>query len=67
MRRTSATSNAGKLRELQAAAGPLIHLTPLPGLNTITPPEETGSHLRRECGAEGAVLLGLYGRSRPLR
>ena len=35
-----ATSNPGKLRDFAAAATPNITLTPLPNLNTITPPAE---------------------------
>ncbi len=38
-----ATSNAGKLREFRMAASEVCGIEPLPGLASITPPEETGS------------------------
>jgi XTP/dITP diphosphohydrolase len=37
-----ATTNPGKLREFQAAAGAGIEVVSLPGLRDIDPPEETG-------------------------
>lgn len=37
-----ATTNPGKLREFQAAAGSGIEIESLPGLREITPPEEIG-------------------------
>lgn len=49
------TSNAGKLRELEAAAGSGLEVRTLPRIQTIAPPEETGSSFE-----ENAVLKALY-------
>lgn len=52
-----ATTNRGKLREFQMAAshfGAAFRVEVLPGLNTIPPPDETGSTFR-----ENAVLKAL--------
>jgi XTP/dITP diphosphohydrolase len=38
-----ATSNPGKLREFRGAAGPAWQIEPLPGLQRIAAPEETGT------------------------
>jgi XTP/dITP diphosphohydrolase len=49
-----ATKNPGKLREFQAAAGD-IAILPLPGLNTIPAPEETGATF-----TDNAILKARY-------
>jgi XTP/dITP diphosphohydrolase len=38
-----ATTNRGKLHEFQMALQDFIHVQPLPGLESIAPPEETGA------------------------
>jgi XTP/dITP diphosphohydrolase len=50
-----ATTNAGKLREFQAAFRHPIEVIPLPGLASIPAPEETGATFE-----ENAVLKAVY-------
>jgi XTP/dITP diphosphohydrolase len=50
-----ATTNPGKLREFRAAAQGVVSVEPLPGLNAIEAPEETGNTFE-----ENAVQKALY-------
>jgi XTP/dITP diphosphohydrolase len=54
-----ATSNAGKLREFQAAAGDGIDIESLPGLRNIPPPEETGEAFEANA-AEKAIYYSRF-------
>ena len=50
-----ATTNAGKLREFRAAAADLLRIEPLPGLQSIAAPDETGATFE-----ENAILKARY-------
>lgn len=54
-----ATTNAGKLREFQAAASAGIRIGTLPSLRDITPPDETGTTFE-ENAAQKAVYYSRY-------
>jgi XTP/dITP diphosphohydrolase len=59
MRVHCATTNLGKLREFQAAAGTGISIEALPGLREIEPPEETG-HTFEENASAKAVYYSRF-------